>query len=130
MTDTWKEGPGLTALRKIWAQRTPPEPIRKLSPEVIAIRALEQKARNAEVKRLHAAHRVCARPPWITKAEVSEPYMEAQRLSVETGIAHEVDHIIPLLGKNVCGLHVPWNLRVITRRVNRAKSNRIEAEHA
>lgn len=40
-----------------------------------------------------------------------------------TGIPHEVDHIIPLQGKNVSGLHVPSNLRIITRIENRRKRN-------
>ena len=49
----------------------------------------------------------------------------ARSYSARTGVRHEVDHIIPIAGKNVCGLHVPWNLAVVTMAENRAKSNRV-----
>lgn len=49
-------------------------------------------------------------------------YKEARRLTEETGIKHEVDHIWPL---SRGGPHLPWNLRVITAEENRKKGNKI-----
>ena len=57
-----------------------------------------------------------ATPPWLAKEHldaIKAVYIEAERLTLETGIRHEVDHIVPLSGKTVSGLHVPWNLRAI-----------------
>lgn len=73
-------------------------------------------------KRLKAAT-----PPWLTFEHLSAIdyfYGEAIRLTEETGVAHEVDHIEPLNGVDRCGLHVPWNLRVITKEENMKKSNK------
>lgn len=66
-------------------------------------------------------------PPWLTKThkkQIQKFYSERDRLTAETKIIHEVDHIIPLRGKLVSGLHVPWNLQVITADENRRKLNR------
>ncbi|GEM_PF-6253929 len=61
-------------------------------------------------------------------AAVAAFYREAARLSRMTGVPHEVDHIIPLVGRNVSGLHVAANLRVIARDENRRKGNHFVAE--
>lgn len=61
-----------------------------------------------------------ATPNWLTKEQITEMgqiYQTAQQLGLV------VDHIVPLQGKHVCGLHVPWNLRPIPADVNRQKSN-------
>lgn len=42
------------------------------------------------------------------------------------GLKYEVDHIVPIKGRNVCGLHVPWNLRAIPKEQNREKNNRLD----
>lgn len=72
-----------------------------------------------------------ATPPWLTdrqNQEIISIYKEAARLSVLTRIKHHVDHIIPLKGENVCGLHVPWNLRPLPASENLSKHNRVLAE--
>lgn len=69
-----------------------------------------------------------ATPPWLTKdqkAAMKQLYIEAQRLTKLTGERYVVDHIVPLINEDVCGLHVPWNLRVITQEENLVKSNKL-----
>lgn len=68
-----------------------------------------------------------ATPLWIQPRDlqrIRDFYLEAQRKTKETGIQHHVDHIYPLKGKSVCGLHVPINLRVIPAEENLRKYNR------
>lgn len=70
-----------------------------------------------------------ATPGWLTDAhwaEIDAIYAEARRITAETGIPHNVDHTIPLAGKLVSGLHVPWNLQVLTEDDNFRKHNRFE----
>lgn len=69
------------------------------------------------------AAKIQATPPWVNLKEIAAFFAEARRLTIGTGIPHEVDHIEPLRAKNRCGLHVPWNLQVITRADNRRKHN-------
>lgn len=67
-------------------------------------------------------------PPWVNKADLRPFYAEARRLSRATGIPHHVDHIIPLQGDQVSGLHVPQNLQVIPGSENSKKRNRYEVD--
>ena len=69
-----------------------------------------------------------ATPRWITaeqKLDMRKLYLHAQKLTAMTGERYVVDHIVPLISPEVCGLHVPWNLRVITQDENLKKSNKL-----
>jgi predicted nucleic acid-binding Zn-ribbon protein len=79
------------------------------------------------VARRHAA-KLRATPFWSQTKEIEALYAEARRLTEETGIEHHVDHIVPLRGRNVCGLHVFANLRVITADQNKRKANKLIEE--
>lgn len=82
--------------------------------------------------RAHAMDRYtkkqAAQPAWLDKDQkslISAIYWLAKDLEVITGERYHVDHIIPLKGKTVCGLHVPWNLQVLPSDINLAKNNRL-----
>lgn len=77
----------------------------------------------AMCRRKWARQRVIATPPWTDFNLIRKVYDEAARLSWETGVIHDVDHICPLNHPRVCGLHVHYNLRPVPRSVNSAKSN-------
>jgi len=82
------------------------------------------KALNSVRKRRHKN----ATPKWITaeqKLAMRALYLKAQELTKIAGQRYVVDHIIPLISESVCGLHVPWNLRVITQEENLKKSNKV-----
>lgn len=72
----------------------------------------------------NAIRRECC-PPWADREAIRAIYRECRRITRETGIEHHVDHIIPVRGRRVCGLHVPENLRIITAEENLRKSNRL-----
>lgn len=65
-----------------------------------------------------------------TPAFIQYFYDWAEHMTKKTGVPHEVDHMVPLRGKNVCGLHAEWNLRVIPARENREKKNALVEELA
>ena len=69
-----------------------------------------------------------ATPSWLSaeqKAEIRMIYKEAVRLCGEVPKSYAVDHIVPLMGKEVCGLHVPWNLQILTAAENFKKNNKL-----
>lgn len=79
------------------------------------------------IKKRYKTAKQNACPEWLTEWDVfviEEYYYKAARLKELTGQEYHVDHIHPLQGETVCGLHVPWNLQVLPARVNIQKSNR------
>ena len=65
-------------------------------------------------------------PSWLTLDEhwmMEQAYDIAAKRTQMLGIQFHVDHIVPLQGKTVSGLHVPWNLQVIPAKFNQQKSN-------
>ena len=105
---------------------------RELNKEVLSIKQQEYRKANPIKGRVNSAKRraskLNATPKWLTKDhldQIEEFYKEAQRLKLETGDEYHVDHIVPLQGESVCGLHVPWNLQVIPAKENLSKHNKL-----
>jgi hypothetical protein len=89
--------------------------------------AANRSKRNAAGAKVRASRKLRI-PSWLTEDQYEQIqmfYTAAEALTKEIGIEFEVDHIIPLNGKIVSGLHVPWNLQVITAEENLLKSNKV-----
>jgi len=105
------------------------------NPEATRIRsALWKKANPAKVianttrRKKHIKLRT---PAWLTKDDhkvIWGFYSIAAMLTKHNGEQWEVDHVIPLLGKNVSGLHVPSNLQLLHSSENLKKSNQFEVK--
>lgn len=86
------------------------------------INALSAKYRNLKLN---------ATPKWLTKEhhkQIKNIYKESIKLQQLDNIPRDVDHIIPIQSKLVCGLHVPWNLQILTRKDNQIKKNKLILE--
>lgn len=89
------------------------------------------RARKASNSAAYRAKQKNATPCWITEEQtrqMNETFKERERLSTITSVKHHVDHIVPINNLYVCGLHVPWNLEVITEEQNLLKNNKIDNE--
>ena len=74
------------------------------------------------------ATKLKATPPWLAEFDkhyIKCIYKQAMTLSKLDNIKYHVDHIYPLKGKTVSGLHVPTNLQIIKASENIAKANKI-----
>jgi hypothetical protein len=88
---------------------------------------------NPELHRAYGAKRRAAKlkrtPAWLTEQDqrdIEDFYYLAKALTEITGIPHVVDHILPLQGKLVSGLHHPANLQILTESENASKGNKFK----
>ena len=82
------------------------------------------KWRKDAIKRSIAIAR--ATPYWVDKEhklKIMQIYAITQQLQELTGAIYHVDHIVPLVSDDVCGLHVWWNLQPLPEKSNVIKNN-------
>lgn len=91
--------------------------VEKLTARVRAYHAKNPGAHSALIAR-RRAERYQATPPWVNMSAIKAIYAEAAAKGLT------VDHIVPLKGRTVSGLHVPWNLQLLTKSENSKKHNR------
>jgi hypothetical protein len=82
--------------------------------------ARENPERAKANKARHRAAKLRATPAWANRDEITAIY----KTSIALGPGFHVDHIVPLQGKTVCGLHCEANLQIIPSSVNISKHNR------
>jgi hypothetical protein len=99
-----------------WAKENP-ERKREIERKYDRANQPKKNARTA----LYKARKKRATPPWLSQQQIDE----IQRIYENCPAGYEVDHIVPLRGKKVSGLHVPWNLQYLTAEDNNKKGNRI-----
>jgi len=90
----------------------------------------ERKAKQAAYEAHRRAAKLKATPKWLTEthlAHIAAYYECAAAISAYLGTQMDVDHIVPLKGKEVCGLHVPWNMQVMQHIGNVSKNNKLES---
>lgn len=101
---------------------------RAADPEKFRARRRQHYANNKAAYVANAAKRradeLNATPAWVDLMAIRRVYEQCRIVTLVTGIEHEVDHIIPIRNKKVCGLHVHWNLQILMWRDNAVKSNK------
>jgi len=92
--------------------------------------ALENARNNREVynerNANYRATKLNATPTWSEENKIIVLYEKSKWLESLTGLKYHVDHIIPLQGENVCGLHCWNNLQILEASLNISKGNRHE----
>lgn len=110
------------AKKSTWHKENP-DRIRELS----RLRYYRNNGASLVAKYRHIRKR--AAPLWLTvdhQKEIDAFYYLARDLEIISGQKYHVDHITPIKGKLVCGLHVPWNLQILPADLNLSKGNRTE----
>ena len=82
----------------------------------------------AEANRYRKRKKNNATPHWVDRNALQKIDEERIDLENQTGASYEVDHIIPITHPLICGLHVPWNLQIVTAEYNNSKGNRVSEE--
>ena len=88
--------------------------------------AVENKGYYAHKSAERRCYKLDATPPWSDLDRIKTIYTACQKVTEMTRKEHHVDHIIPLKGENICGLHVWWNLRIVPAKINLSKGNRVD----
>jgi hypothetical protein len=88
--------------------------------------AIRRRARVSAAASKRRAAEMQRTPAWADLNAIRKVYEQAQAISRATGVKHHVDHVVPLQGENVSGLHVHTNLQILTRSENVRKGNRHE----
>ena len=83
---------------------------------------LNNKADYFERRARYRAAKLQRTPPWLTE----EHKRELKGIYKNCPEGHHVDHIVPLRGERVSGLHVPWNLQYLLGGENLSKGNKFE----
>lgn len=81
-------------------------------------------AARANATKKYEAARIMRVPAWADHKAIEQMYELAQ-IFISVGVRMEVDHVVPLQGKTVSGLHTHENLQLMTRHKNASKSNRV-----
>ena len=105
----------------------------RANPEKVKERAKKWNKNHPDIGRHALAKRRASKkqatPSWLTNDHldhIRQFYSISLAAEQVLGMKFHVDHIIPLQGTTVCGLHVPWNLRVIPAEQNLEKSNKLQ----
>lgn len=86
--------------------------------------ARENPEKNAAKAARRRAVKKNATPLWANNSAIDNIYLKSKELTIESGVTHNVDHVVPLVSGIVCGLHCQDNLRIITQFDNYSKNNR------
>lgn len=87
----------------------------------------DQKAKHASNQKRRELLKSKATPSWLSSEQlkdIDDMYWLSKDLELVSGEKYHVDHIVPVKGKSVSGLHVPWNLQILPSDLNLKKGNK------